>query len=322
VVKELIMSYYHILSLDGGGIRGVLTARLMERLEGERPGWLGNVDLLSGTSTGGILALGLASGLSPAEARTLYEACGREVFKDTKLDDMRDLKYKNFPSMLGADYNTEPLKDILTAQFGQLRLGELHKKVLIPTFDLDNEGKTSPRTWKAKFFHNFEGEDTDTEELVVDVAIRTSAAPTYFPIYQGYVDGGVVVNNPALCALAQAMHEDGAERSLSQIVVMSLGTGFSPRFVDLKDPNADWGLVKWAPHIISMMMDGAAGVVEYQCRQLLKKRFLRLNPELMEKIDLDRIDFIPRLVEIADGTDLKSCLTWMDRYLVEKEPAL
>jgi uncharacterized protein len=316
------MSYYHILSLDGGGIRGVLTARLMERLEEERPGWLENVDLLSGTSTGGILALGLASGLSPAEARTLYEACGREVFKDTKLDDVRDLKYKNLPSMLGADYDTEPLKDILIAHFGQLRLGELQKKVLIPTLDLDNEGKKGSRTWKAKFFHNFEGEDSDAEELAVDVAIRTSAAPTYFPIYQGYVDGGVVVNNPALCALAQAMHEDGAERSLSQIVVMSLGTGFSPRFVDLKDPNADWGLVKWAPHIISMMMDGAAGVVEYQCRQLLKKRFLRLNPELMEKIDLDRIDFIPRLLEIAEGTDLSSCVTWMDKYFLEKEPAL
>jgi uncharacterized protein len=315
------VAYYHILSIDGGGIRGLLTACLMERMEADRPGWLDKVDLFSGTSTGGLLSLGLASGMSPTEARQLYEVCGREVFKDTILDDIRDLKLKNFPSMLGADYDIEPLKDILTTQFGQMKLGDLPRKVLVPAFDLDNEGeKGAPRAWKAKFFHNYPGNDTDANELVVDVAIRTSAAPTYFPIYQGYVDGGVVVNNPAMCALAQAMHEDGAERSLGQLALLSLGTGFSPRYVEVNDRNADWGLVQWAPHIVSMMLDGAAGVVEYQCNQLLKKRFLRVNPLLNEKIDMDRVDFIPRLVEIAKAQPLEPCLEWIDEYFFEKHP--
>ena len=82
---------YHILSLDGGGIRGVLTAALLERLQAHQPDFLGKVDLFAGTSTGGVLALGLAYGLSPAVCRRLYEKRGSQVFADTLADDLRDL---------------------------------------------------------------------------------------------------------------------------------------------------------------------------------------------------------------------------------------
>src|SRR5438270_13739741 len=79
------MPPYHILALDGGGIRGLLTTILLERLEAAVPGFLSHIDLFAGTSTGGILALGLASGITPTAARDLYEGKGPEVSAESML---------------------------------------------------------------------------------------------------------------------------------------------------------------------------------------------------------------------------------------------
>jgi len=195
------MSSYRVLSLDGGGIRGLITAILLERMEEAHPRFLSYVDLFAGTSTGGLLALGLASGMAPKEIRSLYEEMGKQVFSNSFLDDVLDLG-----SLIGAEYGIGPLKRALEHRFGDMRLGDLPKKVLVSSFDLDNcpQDKNRLRTWKAKFFHNYPGLDSDGDQKVVDVALRTSNAPTYFPIYQGYVDGGVVANNPSVCAMAQA----------------------------------------------------------------------------------------------------------------------
>src|SRR5579859_1850699 len=98
------MPPYHILTLDGGGIRGLLTTILLERLEAAVPGFLAKIDLYAGTSTGGILALGLASGITPTAARGLYEAQGPEVFAVTVLDNVRDLG-----KGMGAEYGNANL---------------------------------------------------------------------------------------------------------------------------------------------------------------------------------------------------------------------
>ena len=99
------MSPFRIVSLDGGGIRGVLTAALLERLDSLQPGFLAQVDLYAGTSTGGILALALASGMSPTEARTLYERLGDDVFKDSLWDNLKDLG-----QITGAHYSNQTSK--------------------------------------------------------------------------------------------------------------------------------------------------------------------------------------------------------------------
>jgi predicted acylesterase/phospholipase RssA len=128
------MSPYRILSLDGGGIRGVLTAKLLERLEMAHPGFLSKVDLLAGTSTGGILALGLAVGLAPEEIGRLYEESGTKVFANSLWDDIRDLGM-----LIGSDYSNEPLKQALLELMGEITLGDLQKRVLVSSFDLDND---------------------------------------------------------------------------------------------------------------------------------------------------------------------------------------
>lgn len=300
------MSIFHILSLDGGGIRGLLTAILLERLEAARPGMLAKVDLFAGSSTGGILALGLAAGRTPSQARALYEQRGREVFADSRWDNWRDLGHA-----VRAQYSNAPLKKVLTHEFGDMTLGDLPRRVVIAAFDLEND-PSNPlplRTWKAKFFHNFPGRDSDAHERVVDVAMRTSAAPSYFPIYQGYIDGGVVAGNPSMTALAQALEPNTGGQVLGNVSVLSVGTGRNARYVPAQA--SDWGWVQWAPHIIDLVLDGTSGVADYECRQLLGPRYHRLNPFLPERIDLDDVAKIPRLREIAERVMLEPALDWL-----------
>lgn len=305
------MTPYRILSLDGGGIRGLLSAMLLERIENSYPGFLSQIDLIAGTSTGGLLALGLAAGKSPHEARKLYENYGEKVFCDNVWDDLRDLG-----SLVGADYSLEPLRDVLQDLFSTRRMGDLDKKVLISAFDLDNKayGDGNVRSWKAKFFHNFPGDDSDGERLVVDVGLYTSAAPTFFPVIDGFIDGGVVAGNPSMCALAQALHKHTGGQKLDDIILFSLGTGQNPRYLETLD--GDWGLVQWAPHMINLMFEGNSGLADYQCRQLLGERYFRLNPLLPAPIGMDRVDHIPALKRIAAQTSLIQTMDWVKKYFL------
>ncbi len=301
------MADYRILSLDGGGIRGLLTTELLERLE-INLGFIDQVDLFAGTSTGGVIALGLAAGYSPGEIGELYEIHAREAFADTVLDDFVDLG-----KLVGAEYDFWNLKKILKRRFGHMTLADLPRRVLITTFDLDDENPNAEnRTWKPKFFHNFPGLDSDEHELIIDVALRTSAAPTFFPVYQGFIDGGVVANNPSTCALAQALHPETGGQALADVALFSVGTGRNNRFLDLKEE--DWGLAQWARHLVDVMMDGRAGVSDYQVRQILGPKYLRLNPDLPFPIGMDDIKQIDKLKEIAGHVDLGAARNWLTEH--------
>jgi patatin-like phospholipase/acyl hydrolase len=177
----------------------LLSLVLLERIEKTVPGWLDKVDLLAGTSTGGIIALGLAHSVPLADIRALYEQKGRDIFDDSWLDNLKDLG-----NVAGAQYGNKALSRELRRIFGETRLKDLRKRVLIPAFDLDNENPdASRRAWSPKFFHNFPGPDSDGDRLAYKVALYTSAAPTFFPAVDGYIDGGVFANNPSMAALAQ-----------------------------------------------------------------------------------------------------------------------
>ncbi|MCI0450735.1 MAG: patatin-like phospholipase family protein [Chlorobi bacterium] len=169
------MPKYRILSLDGGGIKGIITAIILKRLSGE-PGledWLSKADLITGTSTGGLIALGLAKGLALDEIIALYRNKGEEIFDDSWIDNVIDLG-----KISGADYDITNLTKILRNIFGETKLSELSRRVLITTFDLDNnESSDSKRTWKPKLFHNFPGSDSDGEQPAYKVGLYTSAAP-------------------------------------------------------------------------------------------------------------------------------------------------
>jgi patatin-like phospholipase/acyl hydrolase len=131
------MAKTRVLALDGGGIRGIVSVILLERLAADPAlaGWLGQADVLAGTSTGGLIALGLARGLALAELRALYEQKGGKIFDDSLFDDILDLG-----KIAGADYSSKGLQKELKAAYGETTtLGALGKLVVVPTFDLDNQ---------------------------------------------------------------------------------------------------------------------------------------------------------------------------------------
>ena len=291
---------YKVLSIDGGGIRGLIPVRILERLEVHHPGIVQEFDLFAGSSTGAVLAGGFAFGLKARYMRQMYQSFGSEVFSDSLWDDILDLKY-----ILGADYKIENLQSLLERVIGDTKLGQLSKKVLIATYDLKDDTRDPPR-WKPKFFHNFPDSKGDEDERLVDVVIRSAAAPVYFPVYQGYVDGGVAAINPSTCALAQAFHEGYLD-----VRLLSMGTGTNPRCLDVQDGN--WGIAKWGLNLVNMFMDGGGEVADYQCRQILRDQYYRLQPLLRETIALDDWRATDKLIAIADSINLEPLLNWIDK---------
>ncbi len=307
------MAKYRVLSLDGGGIRGIVTTIVLQRLKAE-PGlgdWLDRVDLFAGTSTGGLLALGLAHGVPLEQIREIYEVNGKRVFDDSWLDDLTDLG-----KTIGADYDTTNLECELLRIFGDTTLGDLAQRqryVLVTTFDLDNEAADpARRTWKPKLFHNLPGTSNDLGALARKVGVYTSAAPTYFPSVDGYIDGGVYASNPAMCALAQTQDpRDDVRPPLSDVVLLSLGTGTSLVYVE--GQNLDWGYAQWVKPLISLMLDGVAGIADYQCAQMLAPRYHRLAPIFPPgvTVDMDDVSRVPYMVDFAATVDISATAEWL-----------
>jgi uncharacterized protein len=300
------MPTYRILSLDGGGIRGLYTAVLLNRLAQIVPGFTDRADLLAGTSTGGILALGLAKGISTQALVDLYQDNGAAIFSRSVWHEIRDLG-----EIVGAKYDNQELIKIIQTTFGNATLsGLLPRHVLIPSFDLDNQAPPpNTRTWKPKFFHNYVGPQSDGSQKITDVALRTSAAPTYFPVYQGFVDGGVVANNPSMAALAQAIDTATGKQQLADLRLFSIGTGLSPQFVS--GDRLNWGLAQWAHLLANMVIEGMMGVADYECARLLGNNYFRLAPALPDPVPLDSAVQIGALIADANQVDITAAANWL-----------
>lgn len=295
---------FNIISFDGGGVRGIIEAAILERVEAKYPNILRDVDLLIGTSAGGIIALGLAAGKSPAELREMYQMASKQIFAETFLG-----RFKDFWKLLSADYKADNLRKILENTFGDLLLGDLEKTVAITTFDLDNDAVGPDRCWKAKIFHNCKGSDADLGVRVVDLALRTSAAPTYFPSSGGYIDGGVFANNPGMVGIAQALDPRNLNKDLKNISLLSFGSGNFSRYIEGSDLN--WGLTKWAGSLLDILMDGSVNVVDFECKQILRDKYYRINPKFAYDYSLDDWKNIPALLAIAQDIDIDPVVSWL-----------
>src|SRR5262245_8318246 len=304
------MGITHVVSIDGGGVRGIVPVIVMERIAAE-PGlgdWLDRTELIAGTSTGGIIALSVAAGVPLEELHELYTTRAGVVFKDSFFDDLRDIG-----KVFGADYDVNNLEREAHRVLGDRTLAQLHKRVLVTTFDLDN-GATTDRHWKAKLFHNFPGTDSDGDALAYRVAVATSAAPTYFASYDGYVDGGVFATNPSMCALAQTQDArvPADERAdLAELRLISFGTGRTPQYVE--GDRLDWGYWQWVRPLLDLMLEGVNGIADYQCAQLLGDQYHRLAPVFPpdKSIGQDAVSAIPYLVEFANDLDLSATAAWL-----------
>jgi uncharacterized protein len=285
------MAAFKILSIDGGGTRGVIPATLLAcitRDTGKHPMEL--FDLVAGTSTGGIIGIGLAAGKEPQTLVDLYLHKSKEIFYDTGWDDLRD----GFGKNTGADYSNHRLKKILEAEFGRMTLGEVHdrhqdKVLMVASFDLSpqDNGKTvnfRPVVYNSSFLKH-------RDEKLVDIALRTSAGPTYFPIYQQkYIDGGVAMNHPAMAAVAFAINKqeeyeeqtyrypDGLKKGLGKnpndLRVLSLGCGTSNKnFIDpAKVKRGDWGNLQWVKYLPDLLTESNVQAADYYVRQVVNQQ--------------------------------------------------
>lgn len=313
---------YCILSLDGGGIRGLITASIIKRLDAEPDieGWRSKTKMIVGTSTGALLGMGLGLKKAPGEIVDFYKINGPKIFHGQLLREIKDVG-----NLVGAKYDNDVLEQTLKDLLGaRTMLQDLSPTVVVPTFNLDSawkytDGTGKPETaesWRPKIFHNDVADPNgdDGAELAYQVGLRTSAAPTYFPTYGSYIDGGVVANNPSMVAVAQALagSSKAPGRTLNDIVVLSLGTGALQTKVSGRD--RDWGDAEWLKAgIISIMMDGAMDIARYQCDQLLGKRTMRVSPYLDTNITLDDAspESIQHMEDIVDAMDLTLVTKWI-----------
>ncbi|MEQ1597576.1 MAG: CBASS cGAMP-activated phospholipase [Casimicrobium sp.] len=270
---------FRILSIDGGGIRGILPASILAEFEREYLG--GNsagdyFDLIAGTSTGGIIALGLSIGLSASDILQVYSDHGEEIFPSPKppLDGLKRL-WAKARSLAYYQYDREPLERELRRIFGARAFGDAQRRLCIPSFD----GFTEVNIFKTPHHPDFK---LDWREEMVTVALATSAAPTYFSIYRDgqrrFADGGVWANNPVMVALVDALSCNELDRD--QIDILSLGCGDAELTISdaqvLRGGLWHWrDIVSSAMHLSSQNALGQAGLL------IGRDRLIRLNAPLL-----------------------------------------
>ena len=199
---------FRILSIDGGGIRGIYPATFLAGLEErhlEGSSVVQYFDLIAGTSTGGIIAIGLAAGLKAAELRDLYMDRGCEIFPPIQNGIIGAVEHglRNACQYFKFRYDRKALMRILGDTLGDQRFGEAQVRLCIPSF----EGRYGEvYIFKTPHHPDFR---KDASERMTKVAAATSAAPTFFqPLQDGgytFVDGGVWANNPIMIALVDAL---------------------------------------------------------------------------------------------------------------------
>jgi patatin-like phospholipase/acyl hydrolase len=266
----------NVLSIDGGGIRGIVPAVVLAELERRLKRPAADVfDLIAGTSTGGILACALAKpdALSAAELIALYEQEGPRIFSRTVWQRIHSAE-----GLADEQYDDDALEQALDRFLGEARLRDAVTDLLIPSYDTERRRPEFFKSARAR-------EDSSRDFPLRAVARATASAPTYFqPALlsdRPLIDGGVFAVNPGMCALAEVMrYAPGAE-----VVLVSLGTGQLTRPFPYDDVK-DWGLVEWARPLIDVVFDGASDVVDYQLTQLLgEERFFRFQTELTSASD-------------------------------------
>lgn len=304
--KNKIKPKARILSLDGGGIRGIVPASILDYIEKELQRKTENsnariadfFDMIVGTSTGGILACfyllpnpkGTPSSKYDAQkALELYSKHGSQIFDESKKKSWFGLR-----QLFNATrYSAGNLERIFEETFGDTKHEDLLKPCIITSYDM--------MSGKAVFFNSHEsGKNKDKRSFFVkDVARSTSAAPTYFPSasitnlatneVMINLDGGVFANNPAMCAYAEARkttfsHLSNNPPKAKDMLLLSVGTGSMPIQLKNIEKSKRWGIINWAKSVPEIMMDGGLDTVNHQMEMIFgslgkenKKNYKRID---------------------------------------------
>jgi hypothetical protein len=315
---------FRILSLDGGGIRGVVSARILQEVE--RQVWQLNqqtldeyFDLIAGTSTGSILAAGVTLKKTSQEMIDLYTTWGLKIFPYQDF-----LSWERLGLILTQGFGApkfsneglqEALQTCLTRDGREILIKEIgeettipHAKkptLLIPAYDMLYRNTTffsnsHPKTYAdpPQNAPSTFGERWYDDTPLWKICVSSASAPTFFPAFElqdekfkddwrfPHVDGGMAANNPSLCAISYAINQ-GLSR-FEDIAVLSIGTGDTTEPFSAEEI-AEGGLLGWLGRIVSVFMAGQADVNSRVCEQLMggweRKRYLRLQFELNQKFD-------------------------------------
>ncbi|MDP8240424.1 MAG: patatin-like phospholipase family protein [Candidatus Hatepunaea meridiana] len=260
-----------ILSIDGGGIRGIIPAVILSEIEkrtGKRVSELFN--LIAGTSSGGIIALALVKPdedakpqFEASELITLFEKNGERIFSQSFKQ-----KIQPFSRYTEVKYLSEGIESVFEEYFGSTRLKDVLGDVLVTSYDFERQ---RPVFFKSSRARN----EPDHDFFMKDAARATSAVPAYFePFklemengedYYALIDGLIFAGNPTLCAYAEAKCKYPGTRDF---MVVSLGTG-KAKHRQIFDEVKEWGTVQWGRNILDMLLHGTSVTVDYQMRQLI-----------------------------------------------------
>jgi len=290
-------NHFQILSLDGGGVKGLFSAAVLAQLERDTGVELASrFDLIAGTSTGGLIALGLSAGMRPIDIVEFYVSEGPKIFADP-------FGLKTVRRGYWSKFHPDPLARALRNCFGDRLLGESSKRLVIPSYSLADDDVyifRTPHHQRLKRDHRVE---------IWRVAMATAAAPTYFPAFRGVeaiplVDGGVWAGNPTMVAVVEAVGTLGVP--LSDLRVMSLGTTQPIKRGSKRLESG--GLAKWAKPSVEVFLRGQALCATNQARHLLgKENVLRLDPVVPDRaFRLDRLN-IDDLMALAAHESRKLC---------------
>jgi patatin-like phospholipase/acyl hydrolase len=287
---------FRILSIDGGGLRGIIPVLVLQEIErrsgGRRIHEL--FDLFAGTSTGGLIACALAASvddktplLTLDQILAIYTEKGKDIFPQRN---WLGNAVNKMVSLKRPEYDPAGLDKVLRDLLGKRRITDCIRPIFIPSYDLFNNEDVFFKSRHALT-------DPMANSELYDVCRATSAAPTYFPaydcLYEGkrrtFIDGGMFMNNPALGAVVEVSkyHADPIynrpELAFDDICVLSVGTGhYTPDIARKKVES--WGILDWAKPVTDIMMQGMNQAVTYETEELLEDgNFMRLTLELINQ---------------------------------------
>ena len=302
-------SRFSILSLSGGGFRGLFTAQVLAELEQEAGKPIGRCfDLICGTSIGGILALAIGLEKPMSEIVELMKERGEKIFPKWLLrrilpDCPGIWLEERFRGICSARHNNGELKALVTEIFGDAKIGDSRHHLVIPTI---NYSAGTSQFFKTSYHPTFK---RDIHCKMSDVALATSAAPIFLPMYKfegsgaRYVDGGLIGNNPGLFGIHEAVTFMG--QKVDDIHLLSIGTMGSECRVNASKP-LNIGIWGWGTRLFSLTISAQEKVADFMMQHQLREHYYSIdetpNSEQEKNIGLDVADekAIETLTSMAD----------------------
>ncbi len=288
---------FKILAIDGGGVRGAFAAQILKRIKEKLGKDISKeFDIIAGTSTGAIVAAGMAIDYPPQKMLNLYRVGGKKIFRQSYSG---FLNLNNWKALFRSKYEIASLKEALQEMYGDILLSQAKTDLIILASDIISG---NPFIFKSKHEQYFA---LNNDIKLVDAVLASCSVPIFFDpaLIKGYllVDGCLWANNPSLVALMEAMGKN-FNQDKENIKIFSLGTGINKNCYDAAEYPKHWGASQWGVRLIGSMMNLQSTSINNAVRLILNndEQLLRIDFDMNPSIALDDPDVVDSLIAIAD----------------------